>query len=169
MDGGSLVAVLGIGGDMKKLESLRKALLDAIPELKRDQESLLIFAEKGRIVSSLTPSLSFEYHYQGNLILTDYNGHADTIMVPLLVWARTNQPDLLMPIGADQQGIQFEAEILNHDTADISITLELSERVRVQIVNNQRVITHLDEPPLDDLTGPNPWDLHVNTLPIGQL
>lgn len=154
---------------MKKLESLRKFLSDSIPELNRDADSLLVFAEKGKIISTLTPSLSFEYHYQGNLILTDYSGHADTIMVPLLVWVRTNQPDLLMPGEKDQNGIQFEAEILNHETADISITLELSERVRVQIVDNQHVITHLDEPPLDDLTGPNPWELYVGNTLIGQL
>lgn len=154
---------------MKKLATLREFLMTNIHELKRDPDSILVFAEKGKIVSTLGTSLSFEYRYQAELILTDYNGHADTIMVPLLVWVRLNQPDLLMPTDTEQNGIQFEAEILNHNTADISIKLDLSERVIVTIVDGSRVITHVDEPPLLDLTGPTNWEIYANGTPISQL
>lgn len=154
---------------MKKLATLREFFLNNIQELKRDPDSLLVFAEKGKIVSTLGPSLSFEYRYQAELILTDYNGHADTIMVPLLVWVRLNQPDLLMPTDTEQNGIQFEAEILNHDTADISIKLDLSERVVVTVVDGIRTITHVDEPPLPDLTGPTGWDMYAGGTPTEQL
>lgn len=152
---------------MKKPASLRKFLTDNLPDLKRDQDTLLVFIEKGSLVSTLTPSLSFEYRYKLNVIVTDYSGDADILMVPLLVWIRTNQPDLLMK--HDGTGIDFEAELLNHDTADISITLDISERVRVQIVNGQRVITHLDEPPLPDLTGPVNWDMYAGGVVVSQL
>lgn len=145
---------------MKKPASLRKFLIDNIPEMKRDQDSLLVFIEKGSLSSTLTPALSFEYRYKLNVIVTDYNGEADTLMVPLLVWIRNNQPDLLMK--QDGSGIDFEAELLNHESADISITLDVSERVLVRIVNGQRVTEHLDEPALPDLTGPVNWDLYAN-------
>jgi hypothetical protein len=144
---------------MKKPASLREFLTSNINGLGREPDSLLVFIDKGSVVSTLTPSLSFEYRYKLNLVLTDYNGHADTIMVPLLVWIRTNQPDLLEQ-GAE--GIQFEAELLNNDSADISITLDLTERVLVKIVNGQRQITHLDEPPSPDLTGPIGWEMYAN-------
>jgi hypothetical protein len=144
---------------MKKLESLRKCLSDNIPELKRDADSLIVFANKGRIVSTASPSLAFVYHYQAECLLTDFNGSSDSIIVPLLMWIRLNQPELLMQ---NDNTIDFEAELLNHDTADISFTLELSERVSVQIVDGKPVITHLDEPQLPDLTGPTGWALNVN-------
>lgn len=152
---------------MKKPASLRKFLTDNLPELKRDQDSLLVFIEKGTVVSTITPSLSFEYRYKLNVVVTDYSGDADTLMVPVLVWIRNNQPDLLMK--HDGSGIDFEAELLNHDTADISLTLDISERVSVQIVNDQRVITHLDEPALPDLTGPINWDMYLGNVPVEQL
>jgi len=147
---------------MKKLESLRKYLSDSIPELKRDADSLIVFANNGRVVSTVTESLCFVYYYQGECIITDYNGSSDDIMIALLAWARVNQPELLMQT---ENGISFEAEILSHDTADISIKLDLSERVLVQMVDGQRVITHLDEPQLPDLTGPTGWAIIAPGLP----
>lgn len=148
---------------MKKPTSLRQFLIANIPELKRDPDSLLVFVEKGHIISTLTPALAFEYRYQLNIIITDYNAHSDTLIVPLLVWIRANQYDLLQ---GDQNGIQFEAEILNHETADISITLDLSERVLVEMVNGKLVTTHLDEPPLPDLTGPIGWGMDAGGEPV---
>lgn len=149
---------------MKKLDSLRQFLSDNIPELKRDADSLLVFANKGRIVSTSTESRAFVYYYQGECILTDFNGSADILMLSLLEWVRVNQLELLEP--GNEDGIKFEAEILNQDTADISITLDLSERVLVQIVDGKRVITHLDEPALPDLTGPTGWAMNAPGLPV---
>jgi len=143
--------------------NLRQFLIAHIPELKRDPDSLLIFVEKGHIVSTLSPSLAFEYRYQLNIIITDYNAHSDTLIVPILIWVRANQYDLLQ---GEQNGIQFEAEILNHETADISITLDLSERVLVEMVDGKLVTTHLDEPPLPDLTGPIGWDMSAGGEPV---
>lgn len=149
---------------MKKPASLRQFLIDNIPELKRDSDSLLVFVEKGRIASTISKSLAFEYHYTLNIVITDYNADADSLIVPILIWVRTNQYDLLMR--EEQNGINFEAEILNHETADISITLELSERVLVQMVNGTLVITHVDEPPLPDLTGPTGWGMNAGGVPV---
>jgi hypothetical protein len=78
-------------------------------------------------------------------------------MIPLLEWVRINQSELLAP--GREDGIKFEAEILSHNTADISITLDLNERVRVEWINGKRVITHLDEPQLPDLSGPTGWSM----------
>lgn len=142
---------------MKKLESLRNFLADSIPELKRDAESLTVFANTGTVISTITPSLSFVYRYKAECAIFDYSGSADSIMVPLLLWIRTNQPELLMN---GEESIGFEAELLNKDTADISITLNLSERVKVQMVDGKAVVTHLDEPPLPDLTGPVDWTMY---------
>ena len=45
--------------------------------------------------------------------------------------------------------------------ADISITLELSERVIVSATDAGYSCTHVGEPPLPDLTGPTPWQIYL--------
>ncbi|BBE51138.1 hypothetical protein OYT1_ch1591 [Ferriphaselus amnicola] len=147
---------------MLKPKLLRDFLTAQLPQLARDPDKLLVFIEKGSLVSTLASSNSFEYRYQLALVLTDFTGDADHLMLPLLVWVREHQYDLLAD-PSKQDGIRFESEILNHDTSDIRIELDLSERVRVELGIDGRVtLTHLDEPPLDNLTGPNPWQLYLN-------
>ena len=56
---------------MNKLKSLRDYLLANIPTLAQNPERLLIFADKGKVISN-SLSLSFEYDYTDNLIVTDF-------------------------------------------------------------------------------------------------
>ena len=145
---------------MNKPNSLRVALELALPEIKQNPENLLVFIDKGQIVSTQAPNFSFEYHYTLNVILTDYSKHSDTIFIPLLVWVREHQPDLLT--GRADEGMSFEAELLNHDTSDISITLKLTEAVIVTLEAGKLVARHPEEPKLLDITGPTGWRLFVN-------
>lgn len=129
----------------------------------------MVFIDKGQIASTQAPNFCFEYHYTLNLILIDYSQHADTVFIPLLVWIRDNQPDLLS--GQPDEGISFEAELLNNESSDISITLKLTEIVIVTLENGKLVARHPDEPKLPDLTGPTGWQLFANgeevvTVPI---
>ena len=56
---------------MNKLKSLRDYLLANIPTLAQNPERLLVFADKGKVISN-SLSLSFEYDYTVNLIVTDF-------------------------------------------------------------------------------------------------
>lgn len=145
---------------MNKPASLRAALEISLPELKANPENMLVFIDKGQIVSTQAPNFCFEYHYTLNVVLIDYSKHSDTVFIPLLVWVRENQPDLLT--GRADDGMSFEAEMLNHETTDISITLKLTERVIVTLEDNKLVSRHPDEPKLPDLTGPVGWQLFAN-------
>jgi len=69
---------------MYKPNSLRQHLAAAIPDLQRDPDRLLVFADEGNVVASATASLSFEYRFKLNLIVTDDAGDADAIMVALI-------------------------------------------------------------------------------------
>ena len=71
---------------MIKPASLRAHLVAALPDLARDADRLLVFIDAGSLVSTFQPGLSFEYQYTLNLILTDYAGHPDSVMLPLLGW-----------------------------------------------------------------------------------
>lgn len=138
---------------MKKPDSLRALLRTAVPQLKRDPDKLHIFLDEGNIIATAANSLSFEYQYILNAIVTDYAGHPDTLMVPILGWLKVNQPEMMLNRDKMRDGFSFEAEILNTKTADISIKLRLTERVVVtdDPTSGTRTVTHLDEPSVDDV------------------
>ena len=129
---------------MKKPESLKALLLASVPGLNDKPENLSMFIDKGRIAARLSGSLSFEYRYTVNVVVQDYAGDVDALFVPLLAWVADQQPDLLER--DQQEPFSFESEILDGDLADISIDLELTERVKVARTDEGLVVTHLEEP-----------------------
>lgn len=143
---------------MNKLKSLRDYLLANIPTLAQNPESLLIFADKGKVISN-SLSLSFEYDYTVNLIVTDFAGDANIVMVSVLAWYKQNQQDKVFPCSID-----FEAEILDHQSVDLSLKLPLTERVIVT-VDTEGNITDMhrcDEPVIDTEIINWPANLHIN-------
>ena len=146
---------------MKKPQSLRDFLTDALPELARDPDRLLVFIDRGSLVATMAPGQSFEYSFTLNLIVTDYAGHPDAVMVPLLDWIRINQPELLA--NPKQRGqIAFEADILANDKIDLDIKLPLTERVGVHR-DAEGVVTveHYCEPTIDAPCPPRHWKLYL--------
>lgn len=130
---------------MIKPTSLRQYLLSAMPRLGHNPEQLQVFINNGKIAASLPGSLSFEYNYRLQLLLTDFAEHPNTLIVPLLAWLKLNQPDL------DPNSINFEAEILRNDLVDLSISLPLSERVIVTTNQDGNYLTdHAAEPQLEE-------------------
>jgi len=117
---------------MYKPNSLRKHLTAANPDLQQNPDKLLVFADEGRAVACGTGSLSFEYRYKLNVIITDYSGEADALMVPLLAWIAVHQNDLLGNPELRKTGIGFEVDFNNHETIDLSMKLDLTERVVVK-------------------------------------
>lgn len=129
---------------MKKPDSLRTMLLQAVPFLAGDPTKLSLFIDQGRVAARATGSLSFEYRYKLNLLVMDYAGDVDALMVPILAWIAEQQPDLLER--GEQEPFTFESEILDADSADVSIEIELTERVIVERQPKGLKVTHLDEP-----------------------
>ncbi|ENA26306.1 hypothetical protein HMPREF1487_09684 [Pseudomonas sp. HPB0071] len=132
---------------MNKPESLRAHLMAAVPELRHNPDRLLIFIDQGKVRCTAAKSLSFEYGYNLQIILTDFAGHPDAVMLPLLAWVRTNQSELLANLEKSAEGIQFEVDILDHSKVDMAITLPLTERVIVKKQDNGTYsIEHAGEP-----------------------
>jgi len=156
---------------MKKPESLKTLLIASVPGLKDKPENLAMFIDKGRIAARLTGSLSFEYRYTVNVVVQDFAGDVDVLFVPLLAWVADQQPDLLER--DQQEPFSFESEILDGDLADISIDLELTERVKVERTDEGLVVTHLDEPSradeFDDVTGVRLWAGILDDVTAGTL
>lgn len=136
---------------MNKPESLRKHLLDSIPELKHNPDRLLVFIDNGTMRSTAAPGLSFEYVYTLNLILTDYAGHPDAVAIPLFAWVLINQRELMENLERSKDAIVFEADVLDNSKVDLSIKLPLTERVIVKRQDDGNlVVSHPAEPIVDD-------------------
>lgn len=138
---------------MNKPNSLRAHLLDAVPELAKNPDRLLVFIDNGTIRSTAAPGLSFEYSYSLNVILTDYAGHPDAVAIPLLAWLLVNQPELLTNLEKGKNAIQFEADVLDNSKVDLSIKLPLTERVIVKKQPDGNLqVSHPNEPELFEET-----------------
>jgi len=135
---------------MEKPTQLRRALTDSVPLLQRNPDGLNMFIDSGRIASTLASSLSFEYQYQLNLVITDYGDDIDLIMVPLLAWLRENQPDIMATEEKRRTGFTFRVDGLRDTLCDISIDLQLTERVIVKQEDGALHVTHAGENPLPD-------------------
>lgn len=136
---------------MNKANSLKAHLVAAVPTLRHDPERLLVFIDQGRTRSTVAEGLSFEYGYTLNVIITDFAGHPDAVMVPLLAWMKVNQPDLMANLDKAKDAIQFEADILANDLVDLSITLPLTERVIVKKQEDgSHTVEHIGEPQLEE-------------------
>lgn len=141
---------------MYKPASLRAHLLQKVPSLQ--VEALHTFIDAGHIEATASVSMSYVYHYTLQVIITDYAGHSDAVILPILTWLRTHQPELFLSPTLMADAFKFEADILNHDTYDFGVTLKLSERVSVKTEGTTTTVHHHSEPPLDtetDMLGVN--------------
>jgi hypothetical protein len=131
---------------MYKADSLREHLVHANPTMRQNPETLHTFIDEGSIRATGTKSLSFEYNYRFNIIITDYPGDEDAIIVPILAWIKVHQSDLLDGGELHKGGLIFEVDFNNAASIDFSIKLQLTERVIVKNDKQGRLdISHPDE------------------------
>lgn len=154
---------------MYKPNSLKAHLIAAIPDLQRDPDKVVVFADEGNLIATGTGSLSFLYQYKLNAIITDYSGDPDAIMVPLLAWVAIHQVGLLGNPEQRKTGIGFEVDFNNHETMDLAITLALTERVIVKPGDAGRLdVRHPAEPqPTPDYADPF-WKLYAGGALIAE-
>lgn len=132
---------------MQKPESLRQLLYATA--LVGQTEKLATFIDRGRVECRRGANLTFKYHYTLNLVVQGYAGSVDALMIPILAWIAEQQPDLLDR--TPNEPFVFESELLDADTADVSIELELSELVLVARTGKSAfTATHVPEPVLAD-------------------
>ncbi|MNK90362.1 P2 phage tail completion protein R (GpR) [compost metagenome] len=139
---------------MKKPQLLRDHITRACPDLGTNPDKLTVFIERGNIVHTGTPALSFEYRYTVNIVVTDWPDSTDVLIVPIVAWLKRHQPDLFDNTDRREKGFRFESEIIDHVTADISIEIDLTEAVAVQGSTvdgiNRLTTRHIGEPLLAD-------------------
>ena len=132
---------------MIKPQSLRQHLVAAIPALASDPERLLVFVDDGGLVASFAAGLSFQYRYTLELVLRDFSGAPEAVMVPLLQWLTRHQPDLLAN-PENREKLTFEVDVLGDTLVDLAIRLPLTERLRVAHDDTGAFhLQYLPEPP----------------------
>lgn len=131
---------------MNKPQSLREALNSAIPYLQQNPDRFHLFVDKGASVGTAAASLSWEYRYTLNVIITDFTGDQNLLMAAVMYWLRTNQPDALQNPNEREQLCTFEVDILGNGVCDISINLKLTERVIAEEVNGVTEVRAVPEP-----------------------
>lgn len=138
-------------GNMKKLNSIKDTLLKKIRYLSENPEKLYLFVDDGGIIATNEPSLSYEYSYSLNIILEAFPGDQNIVFAVVVEWVKQHQPDILANPDKRQNGIHFEADILNNLSANISIDLKLTERVIVTEKDGQYHVDAVPEPenPMD--------------------
>ncbi len=146
---------------MLKPDSLRKALTDAAPVLAANPEMLRLYVDGGNIAATLATSLAFEKQYTLNVVVTDFTGDFDLILVPVLAWLRENQPDILSTDTGQKKGFVFEADINNDSSFDISLSLLLTERTLVDEVGAALHVRCIPEPPPPEPVT-RPVELYIN-------
>ncbi|SLN79559.1 phage tail protein [Klebsiella pneumoniae] len=129
---------------MKKAELLRAALIAGNTWCKANPEQITVWVEKGHIQIEATGEASFIYHYTIQVLAMDFPGQIDDLMLPLLGWVWEQQPDLLLNPDNNRK-VEFDADIVNDDVADILFKVPVWERVMVTDDNGTPKAEHLAE------------------------
>nr|WP_279615962.1 phage tail protein [Klebsiella pneumoniae] len=123
---------------------MRDALTRNNTWCKANPELFIVWVEKGHIQIEATGEASFMYHYTIQVLAVDFPGQIDDLMLPLLAWVWQQQPDLLLNPDNNRK-VEFDADIVNDDVADILFKVPAWERVIVEIVDGKPVAKHLAE------------------------
>lgn len=129
---------------MKKAELLREALIAANTWCKANPELITVWVEKGSIETQATGEHSFMYRYTIQVLAVDFPGQVDDLMLPIMAWVWHYQPDLLLNPDNNRK-VEFDADIISDDMADVLFKVPVWERVMVENVNGKPVATHLAE------------------------
>ncbi|MGQ3903240.1 phage tail protein [Mixta calida] len=131
---------------MNKPQSLRHALNKSVPYVRENPDRLHLFVDNGSLVATAAASISWEYRYTLNVVVTDFTGDQNLLMAPILYWLRDNQPDALQNPDEREKLFTFEVDILSNGACDLSLNLKLTERVLAREVNGQMQVEAVPEP-----------------------
>lgn len=135
---------------MRKARELREFLTRAVPLFEAEPDRLQVFIDKGKIIANGVPGLSHEYRFTLSVIITDFAGEADAVMLPVLAWMLVNQPDAFATQERRESALSFIVDFNNSESVDIEIQAQITERVTVQATPGQGYAVRHQAEPIDD-------------------
>lgn len=131
---------------MNKPQSLRSALNEAVPYVRNNPDKLHLFVDNGSLVATGASSMSWEYRYTLSVVIEDFSGNQNLLMAPVLLWLTANQPDAINNRELREKLFTFDVDILRNDVCDISLNLQLTERVLVSTDGGMSSVEAVPEP-----------------------
>lgn len=155
---------------MKKPQSLRAAIEARNLDLKKNPDKLKLYVQDGSVSLRYGDAKGYQYTYRLEITVIDFSLDTDLIMLPITEWLKTHQPDLLLNHDRANQAIGFDVDIIDAETCDLQISLNLTETVDIKRVGNRTAAVYRSEAPLPDqpLTNP-PAPLKSISDDLGQL
>ncbi|OOF59354.1 phage tail protein [Rodentibacter myodis] len=135
---------------MKKPNQLRNILEQSHADFINNPDRLQLYVDGGQIIATGSHSFSFEYRYTLNVVVTDYAGDIAALVVPIIAYLRTNQPEIFENPARRENAFKFEVDYNNNNTADISFEIQLTERVVSKNEVEGVQIRYAKEPVLDE-------------------
>lgn len=133
---------------MKKHDSLRAYLTEALPELARNPEAVEIFATGGTVATRMGGNLGFELRYTLHIVLLNFSYQPVQLFLPLTLWLRANQPELLLNHDSGVEQIRWTVDVIDNKAVDLEIEIPLSEAIDVLPGSNGGYeMTFRPEPP----------------------
>ena len=114
---------------MKKPDTLRAALVAAVPHLADNPDKLSVFADNGTVAAVQGDTLSYNYRYTLSALLLDFAGDPNIVFAAVVEWVKANQRNLIDNRDNQKDGMVFDVEFLNNATADVAIKLKVTESV----------------------------------------
>ncbi|MDC7675372.1 phage tail protein [Asticcacaulis machinosus] len=131
---------------MDKTTAVRDFIEGSVPELKRNPDRLRIFIRTGSVALRYSNDHhGYQYNYVLNIEVRDFGGHPDQVFLPLALWLRRYQPDLLLNHDRANRAISYQADFLDNKSVDLDITIDLTESVDVTPFEDGFKITHRDD------------------------
>jgi hypothetical protein len=139
---------------VNKPQSLRLALNKAVACPGQTGQAAL-FVDNGSVVATGRRRCPWEYRYTLNVVVgfQRRSGIADGSQ---LAWLMENQPDAIHNPELREKLFTFEVDILRNDICDISLNLQLTERVIVSADGDVSSVEAVPEP-RTDCVGGAPW------------
>lgn len=127
---------------MRKIDSLCETLRAAIPEAASDPTALRVWIDRGQAQARQTGSNAFALAFRLNVLAVGVKTDLSLITLAVTRWLRANQPDLLQP-GKDS--FTFDADILDNDTADVLIQIDLTQNYEVTVVDGVELVEAIEQ------------------------
>lgn len=121
---------------MRKLNQLRAVLEQSNPYFKQNPDRLQLYIDGGQIISTGAASLSFEYVYTLNIIVTDYAADIAHLIVPIIAYLRENQPENFENPSRRENAFKYQLDYNNNNTVDVSFEIAMTERVVGRLETN---------------------------------
>lgn len=135
---------------VNKPQSLRNALNKSVAYVRDNPDKLHLFVDNGSLVATGARSMSWEYRYTLNVVIEDFSGNQNLVVAPVLLWLMTNQPDAINNPELREKFFTFDVDILSNDLSDLSLNLQLTERVIVSTDGTVSSVEAVPEPDVPD-------------------